>query len=121
MRRCGMQINCPATSGLTLTKQLLERAGEPSDSRFGRRVFDHVCHINFALVAVRTSTSHPRGSSNSTDSIVVYLPKYDRLHVHAGPPVVAWAYRGITSVENSSMERMACSWLRSPHWNEQTK
>src|SRR5262245_64858712 len=44
-----------------------------------------------------------------------------RDHVHPGLPVVAWVYRGITSVANSSMERIACSWLRSPHWNEQTK
>ncbi len=33
----------------------------------------------------------------------------------------ASAYRGITSVANSSMDRMAWSWLRSPHWKEQTK
>ena len=70
MRRFGTQMNCAATRDLTLTKQLLERAGEPSDGCFGRRVFDHVCHINFVLAAVRTSTSHLRGLSNSTDSIV---------------------------------------------------
>ena len=43
MRRFGTQMNCPATSGLAQfrkPKQLLERANEPSDGRFGRRVPD---------------------------------------------------------------------------------
>ena len=118
MRRFGTQINCAATSGLARIRNLSSYCKEqtsPPTAVFGGEYSINVCHINFALVAVRTSTSHPRGLSNSTDSIFVYLPKYDRLHVHAGPPVVAWAYSGITSLANSSMERMACSWLRSPH------
>jgi hypothetical protein len=43
MRRYETQMNCPATSGLALKlKQLPEKANEPSDGRFGRRVSDKV-------------------------------------------------------------------------------
>jgi hypothetical protein len=44
-RRYGTHMNCPVTAGLaTFGKpaQPLERAGEPSDSRFGRRVSDRL-------------------------------------------------------------------------------
>jgi len=33
----------------------------------------------------------------------------------------AVTYRGITSVVKSSSERIACAWVRSPHWKEHTK
>ena len=35
--------------------------------------------------------------------------------------VAGVVYLGITSVANSSIERIAWAWLRSPHWNEHTK
>src|SRR5262245_44827413 len=70
MRRCGMQINCPATRGLTLTKTSSawkERASPPIAVLGGEYLI--TCVILTSPWSP-TSTSHPRGLSNSTDSIV---------------------------------------------------
>ena len=67
MRRFGTQMNCAVTSGLARLRNLSSYCKEQTSTPtavLGGKYSITCSHINFALAAVRTSTSHRRGLSN---------------------------------------------------------